>query len=39
MDDLFPTLIPANSFIHNQNNYKQQANMDTYAGTHKMCNL
>ena len=30
MDDFFPTWILAKSFIHNQNNYKHQANMDIY---------
>ena len=30
MDDFFPTLTPPKSFIHDQNNYKHQANMDIY---------
>ena len=39
MDNIFPTLIPPNSFIHNQNDYKPQANMDIYPETNKLCNL
>ena len=30
MNEFFPTLILPNSSIHDQNNYKHQANMDTY---------
>ena len=30
MDDLFPTLSLHNSFIHTQNNYNDQVNMDIY---------
>ena len=31
MDAFFSTLIPPNSFISNQNNYKHQSNMDIYS--------
>ena len=31
MDDFSFTLTSSDSFIHNQNNYKHQANMDIYA--------